>query len=356
MTDEIFDYFGGNSPRKIEPIEQDDFFDDLMPKTEEEPEKVDAEHVESVVESSQEKSIDDEPVEIVEAVKTDEEEKPAKRSHWDILASTLGLAPKKSKKPEKNKKSAAKAVPQADEPVVEEPVKPAVSSISSDSETDSSVDSIFDLESDSEEEPATEVLSEMFVARESEEFESPVEAIEQTDTLEDDDPFAAFHRPTEAQAEISNDTDDVEEDVENESSHLVVSDDFVEFEVKEFGRGNSERDGRRRPRKRKEDQEPKPRRSRSRRDADEEVENETSRRSSRSKRGRERGDEVEEREISPRSRKKSRKDREDADRERDSESGRKKPKVPTWEDAICGVIDKNIKRHKTNSGRGRKRR
>ena len=110
MTDEIFDYFGGNSPRKIEPIEEDDFFGDLMPKKPAEINDADEEIVEepAVVEESVQQHSDEatEEFSAEASPESDVEEKdePAPvKSHWDMLASALGLAPKKQKQKAKPK-------------------------------------------------------------------------------------------------------------------------------------------------------------------------------------------------------------------------------------------------------------
>ena len=131
MTDDIFDYFGGNSPRKIEPIEEDDFFEDLMPKAPVDTANADNEEDKVAEEVVQKEvvSVADEADETVADVESDsvEEEPVQTKSHWDMLASALGLAPKKNKKKSKPKaKPKAKAKPESEkvkptEAVVEQP-------------------------------------------------------------------------------------------------------------------------------------------------------------------------------------------------------------------------------------------
>ena len=393
MTDEIFDYFGGNSPRKIEPIEEDDFFGDLMPKKPAEINDADEEIVEepAVVEESVQQHSDEatEEFSAEASPESDVEEKdePAPvKSHWDMLASALGLAPKKQKQKAKPKDKSESKVKSESKPkprskpakkTKEQPIEAADSSASN----PGNADSIFDLEADARpKEQSGEVLSGMFVPKDADQFETPVESESYSrnkpELIDDDDPFAAFHSPTKSTNESpSSDVDaSVSVEPEEEETHLVVDDDFVEFEVREFGQGRGDRAPKRKSRRRPErnDREEQPettsRRKRPARRDDVDRDEESNRRGPRSKRDggqRDSGprdsrqrEEVKEREGTRRKRKKSRNSRDEEMVHDDNEgSNRKKPKIPTWEDAISGVIDMNIKRHKSNSGRGgRKRR
>ncbi len=56
MTDELFDYFGGNSARKVEPLDDSELFDDLKPGFSTSPSADENQNVE----------LEDEEVEIVE--------------------------------------------------------------------------------------------------------------------------------------------------------------------------------------------------------------------------------------------------------------------------------------------------
>ncbi|MFT7633848.1 MAG: hypothetical protein ACI87E_004906, partial [Mariniblastus sp.] len=89
MTDELYDYFGGNASKKVEPIEDDDL--DL--------EEDEVEIQESVVESDtiaqsnqEEESMNDEPEE--------QASEPKKAGHWDFLANMLGISGNKTAKSE----------------------------------------------------------------------------------------------------------------------------------------------------------------------------------------------------------------------------------------------------------------
>ncbi len=86
MTDELYDYFGGNASKKVEPIEDDEFDNEV------EDEGVSQEPVEATAEPVQESS--DEPQ---EAVALDTEGKKA--GHWDFLANMLGISSSKKATP-----------------------------------------------------------------------------------------------------------------------------------------------------------------------------------------------------------------------------------------------------------------
>ena len=420
MTDEIFDHFSGSSPRKVEPLAQDDLFDDLIPKPAEETvEEGESEAVQDIVSSDADAEMEasemvQEETAIVAHAKTDvadsnEDSQPAPQageSHWDSLMSAFGLKPAKPK-------TKAKAEPVV-EPDPEPDPEPVADSDSVDEESDESqfvaeeaeivdevevvqamptterVDDFFGIDPSeaTEQDVSQEAQSEMFATRNDEDSVSRSTA----NTEVDDDPFAAFHRGPESIVEEPV----FEEPEQEESDSLIVDDNFVEFEVRELDRGNEEKRPRSRRRKRKPSGESESReksrdsRNRSRDESSEKVGDESRSRKKR-KRKRSRGDqqrqEVDARDIDPRdvdprdidprdvdprdidprdidprdidprdSERRKRNSRKRRDR-KDDQDGKKKQKIPTWEDAIAGVVDQNIKRHKSGSGRGgRKRR
>ena len=99
MTDELYDYFGGNASKKVEPIEDDelDLPNDGPAKVENESE------AEAVAEDVSEEtaafeSDDTEVKESVEAeLSENAEAEPENAGHWDFLASMLGIGGKEKK-------------------------------------------------------------------------------------------------------------------------------------------------------------------------------------------------------------------------------------------------------------------
>ncbi len=360
MTDEIFDYFG-ESPRKVEPVENDDFFEDLMPKHEvakgSEPEKeaetsIVAEPVEEVSETP-EVVVEDRPESVAEA---DDNDDFGLESHWDSLAVSLGL--EAASQPQ----FGADKVKDETEDVVEAEI---ASPIEADVEAELDLGGSVDGDASNE-----NVLADMFASG-NEDFNEPAEPMaEVVDELTarnfDDDPFAAFHRPI-ADAEPDGEEESpqaMESDSEPEQSHLVVSDDFVEFEIKELdqsgGGGGRERgrDGGRRGRSKSTDS---GRRERGRRNDtegrdDSKIEDAEPKRRKKRRRDRE-SSEIGYSDSEHREGRRGKRSSQQNESERESTSSRKKPKIPTWDDAICGVIEKNIKRHRSGGGKsGRKRR
>lgn len=383
MADDIFDYFGGNSSRKVEPLDENEMFDDLLPKKDE---KAEAE-VEEV----------DEP-EIVEAElvsvgedqneSTSVENEPAGESNdpWNSLASSLGLEPpappvvKAESSPDKSAESKREREPKADRTSGKRRSKPKREAVAGDAEAD-----VISFEKSSEPTPA-DVLSDMFES-------APAADDSRADSDvgdADDDPFAAFSGS--GKASVLRETEEVEIESEPTPVAEVVdvdddSDDFIEFEVKDLtGRGEATRD-RRPPRRRRggrDDQqnrssERRPTTNRSRDDREEETQrsqssdrNDAGDGGRRKRRGRSQDDEAtterdssrqeQSRQRTSRDRNRGRDnvghDREDDDR-RDK---RKKANVPTWQEAISVVVDANIKRHESGSksggrgGRGGRRR
>ena len=449
VTDDIFDFFGGNSPRKVEPLGQDDLFDDLMPKKPADKSEVEEEKVDSAAqEIAPEQEVAVEPVaeatardtrsDAVEEL-TEDAETPAP-SHWDSLMSTFGLEQAKKPNPKPVEKSAEQSTPKTKAkakgkttPQPSEPGRSKFDEIDVEDSIDDGVEIIEDVEvvqkspaaefvddifgenqvdKGSDESP-DDVLSEMFVPSDNEtDYEESVGAMASRADIEDD-PFAAFHRAPE---NIDDDEPEVDEDLEEEpESSLIIDENFVEFDVRELDRGGSSkrqpRGGRRgrrdEPEAKTSERQPRdsnrsnrdsgrsdrdsnrsnreserparqsnrPARGHGQVDSADELQNDgdeaggkRKRRRKRSRGDRQRdevefrdsggsGDSGESRESKPRRGRdsRSRRSRNDDDRN-NRDGGERKKQVPTWEDAINGVVDQNIKRHKSGSGRGGPRR
>ena len=196
MSDDIFDYFGGNSSRKVEPLDESEMFEDLMPGSEDPDGGIEAAPSDEAADESE--IVDAELVEESADVEADDgsvadspSTKPATEAAddddpWNDLASSLGLepavpGPAKSRTSvvlgevglvaDLERENTGKTEPQS------EPDGPRSSEADSDS-----------VEDDAEEEKSEEVLSEMFVPREDPDAYPPREPV---DDLEND-PFAAF--------------------------------------------------------------------------------------------------------------------------------------------------------------------
>ncbi|MEM9411247.1 MAG: hypothetical protein AAGA30_09045 [Planctomycetota bacterium] len=399
MTDDIFDYFGGggSSPKKLEPIEADDLFEDLLPKKSVETssdttsEGEDSTGNMSVVDDQNDLGDADESTD--ESAKPAADERPKKTESsatqepaaasanddkaidsWGMLASSLGL---EATPTENNANDHAESVASEAIEIIEDVELVETNNVELAS---GGTEDFFDLESSSSADEGSEVLSELFVARDHEEFEES--SIDLTDKKNsdddvlatvDDDPFAAFHAPStkkseenveQASDELASDTD------EDDSAGLVVDDNFVEFDVKDFGSGGASDDssGHRRKKRRNQrrpdnDSSERAPRQQGRRGRKRRSENTDSGRSESGRSEREQFDNENEevRTRKPRSRSRTQNDRErnrseEHDDSQERVDNKKKPKIPTWEDAIGGVVEKNIRRHRSNSGRGGKRR
>ena len=384
MPDDIFDYFGGNSSRKVEPLDESEMFEDLLPKkaepeaasnSEDEPEIIEAE---LVVQHSD----DDQDDNLVNPESNDQESEAApvpSNDPWNDLASSLGLQP-----------AAVSANPsrEADCTTVEDSFEDESAEQVDDETLPVEVFSVH-REEDEEDEPAQEVLSEMFVPAEDPDAYSSQR--EPEDDL-DDDPFAAFSGAR--RVDVADEDDEPEfDDVQSSGDEEIDSDpNFVEFEVKDLGgrvdEDREERKGRRRPRRRRrggdEDRTDEPQREFSSSDDRESSRRPESRDDDRDRQDDERGrgrrggrrraksaerdeetvqSDASDRDREPRGKSRSRgrereHDRLDDDDRMDDRDKKKKPRVPTWQEAIGVMIDANIKRHEsnTNSGRGGRRR
>ncbi len=107
MTDELYDYFGGNASKKVEPIEDDEFDNEV------EDEVTSQETAEPVAEAV-EKSID----EANEPAAADAGGKKA--GHWDFLANMLGISSSKKAAPEPDATPVADSVAEKEKEVVAE--------------------------------------------------------------------------------------------------------------------------------------------------------------------------------------------------------------------------------------------
>jgi len=390
VPDDIFDYFSGNSPRKVEPLDESELFEDLLPQQQEPQVEVgeqDREHdivdVELVRQSAEDEAADDSnPVAEAGA----EEERQAK-DPWSDLAASLGLEPtpvdsavgEKGKTPEHERTSADRRKdPVATENAVEaseEGLKSAQRVVEKRTASPGRDDRKPSVDSPGR-------ASRGVPSRGEDAADDSRRQLRDSNTEEadEDDLFAAFrgsdHREVEgASAEL--DLADIED--EAVADEVEFDPDFVEFEVKDLGgRVDEDREERteRRPRRRS--------RGRGEENAREEQQRPASRqqevpsvddgdRRERSKRrgGRRRSRESIERpddyrpatssdnelvsEASDRARQKERPRDDDGE---NAARDRKKTRIPTWQEAIAVVVDANIRRHESNpgSGRGGKRR
>lgn len=456
MSSEINDYFGGNSSRKFEPIEDDELLElDDPVETEPEPShdddtgcqpELNADEAQAEVfdiaqpdcaadlkEGEREQDEDDSESDSVELPTIEQADEPAVAETsasenvdpWALLASDLGIQPtvaakkppvsedqaeesrpakaKKKKaggtKSRRSAESGAKSpAPESSagggfaaglfedkpSPIVEEavaevetPQQPELESSPTrrqqepdsraakaderdEPESEKPVEDFFGIglfDEDQSAQPSKEILSEMFVPS-GESFETP-----------------------EVDEDLSASADEFRNEVVVEDVSESFDDDMIEFEVTELGgddkgprrarrrrRGRAEREpaethsppeepesGRREKRRRGEvrDDERRPKKSRKTRAVQEEAELVES------------PVEAEARREKPGRRRKRRRDTEFEEersddverREEKSRDSRKRPSIPTWDDAIGGVIEKNIqlRAKSSNSGKRRKR-
>ncbi len=439
MTDELFDYFGGNSARKVEPLDDSELFDDLKPAlpaspSDDENQNVDLEDEEEVefVEKRAE-TVDAEAVQGTSGQVTttdDIQSSPAVDSHWDLLASSLGIKPPpqparspvpgssarsrrkpKNKRTRPEKQTSTPSVPFGIGIYDDQPVQSPASSgraessidpLSPEMEPQQTVE-VFELEANSmsaENAVHENVLSEIFTGRE-EDFER--EKIEIVDVDFDDDMVD----------DLADDRADSLPDFSGPAAHsasIEEGEDFVEFEVTDLeespergprrrrrrprglksepagredrqdrNKSNSRNRTERTDRVKKSDTEPgerrgPPQRSHSTEDYVEpsietglefddeklvtENRDQPAARSERTgRRRRRRGRKAVETSASST----ASYDQDNIqidDEELDGEDKKRKPNIPTWDDAIGNIIESNIQRHKSGSGNrgGRRRR
>lgn len=392
MPDDIFDYFGGSSSRKVEPLDENEMFDDLLPGKQEidtaadsesaaETEVVDAELVAESVDDFDE--VNESAAIKASAESADEPDQDD--DPWSDLASSLGLDPTPAKpakpaKPADPVKPAEPVVPRtsvvlgevglvADLGAKEEP-EPEV-----EKQDRASAADVFERdEGDDQEQGMTqEVVSESFVPNEDPEVYSQREMVDDWD----DDPFAAFSGSARRAVDDTPDSDleDIDDDLDIDSE-IEIDPDFVEFEVKDLGgRVDQEREERtgRRPRRR--------RRGRGDDDTRETAPSDDRPEQQQAKRSDDRGDSRNRRSGRPRSGEsvpqqdevadETKGNRQAGDRTRQRDRGqragesadddrmqKKKPRIPTWQEAIGVIVDENIKRHESgaSAGRGGRRR
>lgn len=403
MTDELYDYFGGSASRKVEPIEDDDLDvnESVAETTEESPV---AEDVDVVAEEAREENAvaaSTEAESPTEPPKTTEPEpKPKKSGHWDFLANMLGIGGRDS--------SPAADVPEtpAPEAVVEETEEEVVQAAGAPS-TD---ESFLGLDNIPSPEDKT-VLPEMFTSEE--ETESPsTEPEASSNESTNDDLIGWAPAPSKFKPVKKEPAPEPKPAAQKKAAEVAEPDadgeEFVEFEIEELDSSPRSKDEdsragrsprRRRSSRRSEEQEEERPRRRKRRtraeDRDDEVseepveafepdeeesvpvEKKKKRRRRRRKPAVESSDNLEDefdaeeapvsydeedtperarddaRRSSGRGRRRS-KSRSEESTGRD-EPERKRAKVPTWDEAISGMIESNIKNHKKSSGRGNNR-
>ena len=116
MTDELYDYFGGNASKKVEPIEDDEL------------ESTEDESIGDTGELKAERgSLQNEPTQ-----STDSESQPVekKTGHWDFLANMLGVGPAKSESQAKSEtKTASGSASRPDADQVSDPPQAATDSV-----------------------------------------------------------------------------------------------------------------------------------------------------------------------------------------------------------------------------------
>ncbi len=113
MTDELYDYFGGNASKKVEPIEDDDL--DLETEAESQDEVLnEVEDEESAVRSEtqlESAMVEEEP-----------EAETRKAGHWDFLANMLGISSPKPTVPKTKPVERKPAAPKSHSSVKDKPV------------------------------------------------------------------------------------------------------------------------------------------------------------------------------------------------------------------------------------------
>ena len=139
MADDIFDYFGGNSSRKVEPLDENELFDDLKkpePAAEDESDIIADAEVELVeapaAQAAQTASGSESGTGSAGAESSDgDEDSGEKGAHWDFLASELGIeagAVSQIAAPESRTPKSSK--PKKDKRRKKESKKPAATSVS----------------------------------------------------------------------------------------------------------------------------------------------------------------------------------------------------------------------------------
>ncbi len=246
MTDEIYDYFGGSSPRKMEPLDESEMFEDLLPSKKPEPveeppiEVMFDEDLGSVPEASMADSWSSQSQDDV--LKDAVERSAPVKSHWDDLASSLGLSPpsaidspktskpvaaeRKQDNPEKLKVKAElenKRAPKSGDRTRQRDDKLIASPKANPQPVESDAD----------------CFSELFFSPDEIDFEATTAGIDvpPEDDFEND-PFAAF---SGSQASRRKEPEfEVEVEVEESQSEILdinepVNKDYIEFEVQDIG-------------------------------------------------------------------------------------------------------------------------
>ena len=261
MTDELYDYFGGNASKKVEPIEDDDLDLDADDEAQGDP---------SNESNDEDTTLCDEVTvsDVKAAADTSTEEaepegETKKAGHWDFLANMLGIStPKSSSKSVVSKKEVAtnektevvtsesKSQPSADVDDVEDPAS-GESELKETATRESGKDDFFGLDPISSPEDET-VLPAMFVAPKDERGDAKaedvvmeVEEIGAEIKAENDDligwdplPKKSFTIDSEQKSEATCDPVVPEEEIPYEEDYeefeSLDSEEFVEFEIEEL--------------------------------------------------------------------------------------------------------------------------
>ena len=244
MTDELYDYFGGNASKKVEPIEDDDL-DNLDEEVESNQSADGTDELTTEASSQPDPSLklasklDPAPANEAEEIVADEpaaEKETKKGGHWDFLANMLGISPSKSepKTPAKDSTSGRKVAKTASRSKIaakKERAAEAPQAVTRDEESKSAAVSdqpdFFGLEPIPAEEDST-VLPEMFVASET----------DTTAEFIDDDPNALIGwdpiPPKSDSPDREQDSDEGSETIQEEPMAEVeepvnyVEEDFIE--------------------------------------------------------------------------------------------------------------------------------
>jgi hypothetical protein len=275
VKDEIFDYFAGNSPRKIEPLDESELFDDLFPpalsqagvqaESVAETEKHittsdvnppgDEQRSDSLAEYKPDQDWDSDSQfaagsdVVLDEASDEAQSATAPISHWDHLALQLGLTPKpvptkpSQPKPDSRARRSSRTRPEYHQPAE------TVSRPGSSRDTSRQSTASFAAEEPAEA-ASPSSAADIFIPDYRSLSEEAVAGEQVVDDDFDVDPFATFHNLEATRESVDLFDDDSEDSAELKADdELAAAGDFVEFEVKdlESGRGsNSARPRRRR--------------------------------------------------------------------------------------------------------------
>ncbi len=225
MTDDIYDYFSGNAPKKVEPIEDDDL----------DPVEVASDDPESATESVGERSENANPLAGEPAAVVSEAAEPApafetrpepasaapqaksdsvqETGHWDFLASELGI---KTESPS---------------PAVTEPATPVSSSVNDEAESNSSPaivpEEIAGTVSKDQEQEVTEIRFESAQAETTDFF-----GFDPIPSPEDDSVLSTLFTPVDDAPPFEGPAD--ADEASDAGDEIDSDDDYLEFEVEDL--------------------------------------------------------------------------------------------------------------------------